>query len=78
MIDRRELDHLSKDQRVSLFLRPIPRTLRDQFKAYCARRGMSMIRRLMEHMKDDIRTDKIGCTTNKSQKAYALNRKPIK
>lgn len=41
----------------SLFLRNIPAEVRDQFKAYCARRGVSMTRVLVDYMRELIDQD---------------------
>lgn len=40
--------------KVTVLLRDIPRDLRDGFKAYCARRGISMKQRLCELMALDV------------------------
>lgn len=42
---------------VDLFLRSIPRDTRDAFKAYCARRGITMKDRVIELMQQDINSD---------------------
>lgn len=41
----------------SVLLRKIPVNLRDSFKAYCARRGISMQQRLLELMREDVKDD---------------------
>lgn len=46
-----------KTRGVSMFLRGVPREVREHFKAYCARRGTSMTEVLLEdilqHLADD-------------------------
>lgn len=43
---------------VALLLRDIPRAVRDQFKAYCSRRGLSMTRLVQEFMRSKCDEDR--------------------
>ena len=43
--------------KVQLMLKGVPRMLRDKFKGYCARRGMSMTERLIELMRQDVNNE---------------------
>jgi len=41
----------------TVFLRNIPRGVKDQFKAYCARRGITMTDKVVELMREAIKKD---------------------
>lgn len=43
--------------KVTLLFQGIPRDVRDQFKGYCARRGLTMKERIVELMLQDINSD---------------------
>lgn len=49
--------HISDQQVCKMIFTNIPINLRDAFKAYCARRGISMRKRFMELMEADSKTD---------------------
>lgn len=54
-LDRcRPLNH-NKENLTTVYLRAVPRHVRDQFKAYCAQRGVSMNAMLVHLMKETIR-----------------------
>lgn len=74
---RRDLSNVSRDQMVGLFLRPIPRLLRDQFKAFCARRGITMIQRILDLIKEDIKTDTEGVTSRAAIKREIRRKKKL-
>jgi len=48
---------IDKSKMGSLFLRNLPRHIKDSFKASCARRGMTMLDRIIEMMREDIKKD---------------------
>ena len=41
----------------TIYLRYIPRNLRDQFKAYCTRRGSDMVTEFIGFMRDKVAVD---------------------
>jgi hypothetical protein len=41
----------------TIFLRNIPRPVKDHFKAYCARRGITMTEKMVQLMRETIRKD---------------------
>ncbi len=43
--------------KVDVIFKGIPRDLRDAFKAYCARRGITMKRRMEELMQSDVNSE---------------------
>ena len=43
--------------RATMFLRNIPRGVKDHFKAYCARRGITMTEKIVQLMKETIAND---------------------
>tara|TARA_R100000808_G_scaffold6960_2_gene20350 strand:- start:3724 stop:3897 length:174 start_codon:yes stop_codon:yes gene_type:complete len=43
--------------RATMFLRNIPRGVKDHFKAYCARRGITMTEKIVQLMKETIAKD---------------------
>lgn len=45
------------DARVQIIVQKIPRMLRDKFKGYCARRGISMRERIIELMRQDVNNE---------------------
>lgn len=42
----------------ALYIRDLPRDVKDQFKAHCARRGTSMTKRIEELMRGAIKADR--------------------
>ena len=54
---RRESINSKKGRTASMFFREIPNDLKAQFKAACARRGLTMLKSVIMHMEATVRKD---------------------
>lgn len=54
MPSHRKRKKRSVDRRVAILVRNLPERIRNVFKAYCAKRGISMQDRIVELIKEDV------------------------
>lgn len=51
------MNQKNKSKDACIFLRNIPRSVKDHFKAHCAKRGISMTAKIVDMMREAIQKD---------------------